>query len=68
MEMLPIQNKFNRKFTVLNDLHPRKNNQSVYQIFATVSAVFRREIIVGLKTCCSYEQYQLKKMLQLPAL
>ena len=72
MEMLPIQNEFIKRFTVSNNLQdhiqirairPLKNNEHLFQVFATVSAELRKgfqhfndRVTVGLNTCRVYEK------------
>ena len=75
--MLPIQNDYINKFAVSNNIEehlsiyairPLTNNPFSYQIFATVSPVFRQglqhykdRLTIGLNTCRVYDRYHIKR-------
>ena len=77
MRMLSMQNEFIKMFNIQNDItqhmkihvvKPCRNNPSVYQVFASVSSVFRDglknnkdKVIIGVTMCRVYERQSAKR-------
>ena len=77
MKMLSTQNEFIKMFKIQNDItqhmkihvvKPCRNNPSVYQVFASVSSVFRDglknnkdKVIIGVTMCKVYERQSAKR-------
>ena len=77
MKMLAAQNEFIKMFKIQNDItehfkvhvvKPCRNNQSVFQVFASVSTVFRDglksnkdKVIIGVAMCKVYERQVTKR-------
>ena len=75
--MLPMQNDFIKQFAVSNKIEehilirsicPLKNNQSLFQVFASVSPVlrqglahYRNKLTLGLTTCRVYDRQNVKR-------
>ena len=77
MKMLSTQNQFIKMFTIQNDItehmkihvvKPCRNKPSVYQVFASVSPVFRDglrnnkdKVLIGVTMCKVYERQSVKR-------
>ena len=77
MRMLAAQNEFIKIFQIQNEMaehfkihvvKPCRNNPSVYQVFASVSSVFREglksnkdRVIIGVTMCRVYERQNTKR-------
>ena len=76
-DMLIKQNEFVKRFAVANKIEdhfkvlvvrPTKNNQTKFQVFATVSTILRDglkehkdKLTIGLSTCKVYDQFYVKR-------
>lgn len=77
LKMLTTQNEFIKTFKIKNDINehfkvhvvkPCRNNPSVFQVFASVSTVFRNglksnkdKVIIGVTMCKIYERQSVKR-------